>query len=77
MKIIVAEEQPLENQRILKGWETLYKWLVHTELRPTGALLTYRAALTPDTPPRLLGIRLKSASSPMLSWTLAICRRKG
>jgi hypothetical protein len=30
MKIVVAEEQPLENLRILKGWETLYKLLVHT-----------------------------------------------
>jgi hypothetical protein len=24
---------------------------IHTELRPTGALLTHRGALTPDTPP--------------------------
>ena len=23
---------------------------IHTELRPTGALLTHRGALTPDTP---------------------------
>jgi hypothetical protein len=30
LKVVVAAEQPLEGQRGLTGWETLYKWLIHT-----------------------------------------------
>jgi hypothetical protein len=49
--VVEAAEQVLDTPEGLTGWETLYKWLLYTELRTTGVQLSTRGCRTLATPP--------------------------